>query len=214
MKAHGHHFLGFFGLAMVVGLCGCQTPEPYDYTAFEAARPRSLLVLPPINDSADVKGTYGYYTTVTRPLAEKGYYVFPIGLVDQMFKENGLPEPTDMHEVPLQRISEIFGADAVLYIRIKDYGTNYVVLSSATTVSALVRLVSVHSGTELWSGSVVAQQASGSGGGGIIGALVAAAVTQIIGELNDQGHIVSALANQLIANELLAGPYLPEEPAK
>ncbi len=54
---------------------GCAT-TPYDYSAFEKSRPRSIVVIPPNNNSIDVNAPYIYLSTLTRPLAEKGYYVF------------------------------------------------------------------------------------------------------------------------------------------
>ena len=65
-------------------MAGCV--KPADYTAFRAHRPRSILVPPPLNDSIDTAATYGYLSTVTQPLAEQGYYVFPVAVIDQFFK--------------------------------------------------------------------------------------------------------------------------------
>jgi hypothetical protein len=80
------------GCALVaLVLAGCVTHKPYDYTNFRENQPRSILVLPPLNESASVEGTYGYLSTVTRPIAERGYYVFPVSIVYQFFKENGIP---------------------------------------------------------------------------------------------------------------------------
>lgn len=188
---------------------GCVTVEPYDYTALNQSQPRSILVLPPINESPDEAGTYGYYTTITQPLAELGYYVFPIALVDEFLKENGLPTPYEMHQVPLDRLNEIFDADAVLYLRLTDYGTRYAVIRSATRVSAEARLLDARSGQLLWDGVLTAEHSPGSGGG-IVEALVSALVNQIIGQITDQGHTVSRIANNQIGrpvNGLLQGPY-------
>jgi len=49
-------------------ITGCVAP--YDYTTFRAHAPRSLLVLTPLNESTDVRATYGYLSSVSRPLAE------------------------------------------------------------------------------------------------------------------------------------------------
>ena len=122
-------------LSTVVALSGCVT-KPYDYTNFRAHPPRSILVLPPLNESTDTRGTYGYLSTVTMPLAEMGYYVFPVVVVDQYMKENGLPGAGEMHQVPLDKIRDIIGADAVLYITLKQYGSKYQVLTSTTIVTA------------------------------------------------------------------------------
>jgi hypothetical protein len=59
------------GIFMSLG--GCKTTQPYDYTNFRAHPPRSILVIPPLNESTTVEGTYSYLSTVSRPIAERGY---------------------------------------------------------------------------------------------------------------------------------------------
>ena len=44
--------------------------------------PRSILVLPPINESMDVNVTYSWLTTASQPIAEKGFYVYPVAVMD------------------------------------------------------------------------------------------------------------------------------------
>jgi len=208
------HFLNFGALIGLLALTGCVTSKPYDYTNFRAHPPRSIVVLPPLNESTDIKGTYSYLSTVTRPLAEMGYYVFPVAEVDELMKENGLPTAGEMHQAPLNKIGEIIGADSVLYVTIKKYGSKYEVISSVTTVSADATLVDVKTGLTLWEGSATVQQGSGDSGGGIIGALVTAAVTQVVNSATDPAHDVSSMANfQLFATKdrgLLYGPYNPK----
>ena len=134
-----------FFVAPIVALLalGCQTPK--DYTEFRKHPPRSILVLPPLNNSTEVLGGYSFYTTVTRPIAEMGYYVFPVVVVDQFLKENGLPLPDDMHHAPLDKLREVFGADAVLYIKIEKYGSKYQIVSANTIVEASARAVPMKS---------------------------------------------------------------------
>ncbi|HKW30066.1 MAG TPA: GNA1162 family protein [Verrucomicrobiae bacterium] len=208
----------FFNLGILIvslALAGCVTRKPYDYTAFRAHPPRSIVVLPPLNQSTDIKGTYSYLSTVTRPLAEMGYYVFPVAEVDQLMKENGLPTAGEMHQVPLNKIGEIIGADSVLYVTLTKYGSKYEVLSSVTTVAVDATLVDVRTGVTIWGGTATVQQSSGDSGGGIIGALVTAAATQIVNSATDPAHDVSSLANyQLFTPKnygLLYGPYFPKD---
>jgi hypothetical protein len=47
----------------------------------------------------------GYLSTLTKPLAEKGYYVLPVAVIDQFLKENGLPTPAEMNGIPLEKIA-------------------------------------------------------------------------------------------------------------
>jgi hypothetical protein len=199
-------------VALPLLLAGCVTPQSHDYTAYRAHFPRSILVLPPLNESTDIHATYSCFSTVTMPLAERGYYVFPVAVVDQLFKENGMPTPGEMHQAPLNKIREIIGADAVLYITVKKYGSSYQVINSATVVDAEASLVDTVSGTVLWTGRVAAQDNSSGGSGSIIGELVAALVMQIISESTDHARQVCRVANAQFGtqrNGLLFGPYNP-----
>ena len=119
-------------------LAGCATKPGYDYTAFRESRPKSILVLPPLNDSPDVNATYSMYAQTTLPLAESGYYVLPVAVVGETFKQNGLTNAADIHGVDAKKLNEIFGADAGLYITVKEYGTSYMLISSQTVVTATV----------------------------------------------------------------------------
>ena len=191
---------------------GCQTVKTYDYTNFRAHPPRSILVLPPLNESTAIEATYGYLTTVTRPVAERGYYVFPVAVVDQFMKENGLPTANEMHEAPLAKIAEITGADAVLFLDLKQYGAHYQVLSSVVTVEVFAKLVDTRTGILLWEGHGVAQQGSG-GSGNILGDLISAAITQALNKHTDRAHQVSRLANaNLFYPEQTGLPYGPYSP--
>ncbi|MEO9509439.1 MAG: GNA1162 family protein, partial [Nonlabens ulvanivorans] len=155
--------------------------------------------------------SYTYLSTVTQPLAEKGYYVFPVSVIDHFLKENGLPTPAEMNSIPLDKIQEHIGADAVLYVVIDNWGQEYQVLSSVTVVQGYAKLISVKTGELLWDAPIVAQQSSNNGNQGLIGALVSAAITQIAGNVKDYTPAVSRLANNAAINSvkrgLLDGPY-------
>ncbi|ENO97795.1 DUF799 domain-containing protein [Thauera phenylacetica] len=205
-----------FILAAAALLAGaCATPQPYDYTAFKEARPKSLLVLPPLNNSPDVNASYSFLSHVTLPLAESGYYVLPVTLVDEMFRENGVTDPGQMHEVPAAKLKEIFGADAVLYIKIGQYGTSYSVISSESRVSAEASLVDLTSGGVLWQGSATASSAEGrSSSGGLVGMLVQAIVSQIVETISDRSHPVAGVTSMRLLSAgrpggLLFGPRSP-----
>jgi hypothetical protein len=193
-------------------LGGCQTTKPYDYTNFRAHPPRSILVVPPLNESTELEGTYSYLSTVSRPIAERGYYVFPVAVVDQFLKENGMPTSGEMNQIPARKIGQITGADAVMFIDLRQYGSKYVVLNSVTTVEVLAKLVDTRTETILWEGRGFAQQ-SGSGSGSLLADMIAAAITQAINKKTDTAHKVSRLANgKLFFSENTGLPYGPYSP--
>lgn len=182
---------------------GCVTVPPKDYTEFRKSNPRSILVLPPINESTDVIATYSLLTTTTHPLAELGYYVMPVAVVDQFLKENGLTVPGEMHQAPLAKLRDVFGADAVMYITIQQYGSKYQVFSSNTMVVAKARLVDCRHGVTLWEGRA---QAVANGQSGLLEALV----TQVLNKLTDQAHMVATMASYQLF--LTPGQGLPKGP--
>jgi len=203
-------------LVAVLILSGCASVEPYNYSALKQEAPRSILVLPPMNSSVEVNAPYSYLSTISQPLAEKGYYVFPVSVVDTFLKENGLPTPAEMNEIGLDKIDQIIGADAVLYVDIQDWGQKFQVLSSVTVVQGHIKLVSVKTGELLWDSVISAQyNPNNNGGGGLVGALVGAVVSQIAGELSDNSPQVARMANAAAFNSakrgLLSGPYKIEK---
>jgi hypothetical protein len=154
---------------------------------------------------------YIYLSTITRPLAERGYYVFPVAVIDVLMKENGVPSPAEMARIPLNKIQEIIKPDAVLYMTIVEWGVKYQVIESVTVVHVRGRLVSVNTGTVLWEGEHTVRKSSSSGqSNNIIGMLASAVINQIVASISDPSREVSRATNsQLFFNQdrgLLLGP--------
>lgn len=196
---------------------GCATAPGFDYTAFRESRPASILVLPPVNNSTSVEASPSLYSWVTQPLAESGYYVLPVALVEETFRQNGLANPAEISEVSPAKLREIFGADAALYLQIKQYGTVYQVLQSASVVTAEARLVDLRNGATLWKGEASASSAENRGGSnaGLIGLLVEAVVYQIMENATDASHQVAQVASTRLLHArppagLLYGPRSPK----
>lgn len=191
-------------------LSGCAV-QPYDYTAINAAKPKSILVIPPASESTDINSTYTFLSTISKPLAEQGYYVFPVAVVDTFMKENGLPTPDEMNSIPLEKIHAVTGADAVLYVNINQWGQKFQLISSVTIIDSDVRLVDTRTGTLLWHAKIQAQQSSSDGGGGLAGAIVGAIAEQIASAIVDKTYGLSAQSNLLAVSHktrgLPKGPY-------
>ncbi|MSQ18235.1 MAG: hypothetical protein EXR39_01435 [Betaproteobacteria bacterium] len=202
-------------LAVALVLVGCATPQPYDYTAFIQSRPVSMLVLPPLNETPEVLATYGVLAQVTMPLAEAGFYVVPVSLMDETFRQNGLNNAAEIHDVSPPKLREIFGADAVVYLKVTRYGTSYAVISSETAVRVEGRIVDLRTGQLLWHGAAAASSSEQqrSNQGGLIGLLVQAIVTQIVSTATDASYNYADIASQRLLfprqNGVLFGPRSP-----
>ena len=196
-------------------LSACSTPSAKpDQSDFRNSKPKSILVLPPVNLSPDIRGSLTFLSTVTRPLSEAGYYVFPVAMVDATFKENGLPLADDIHDAPLSKLQSIFGADAVLYITVEKFGSSYVVIDSQTVVSAKAKLVDARTGTLLWKGQASASDAEGrDNNNGLAGVLINSVIHQLASNIGNPGHQVAKLASARLLSPqsggILYGPRSP-----
>ena len=210
------NYLQALAAACVLATAGCATAPPVDYTAFKESRPASILVLPPLNNTPEVQASYSVLSFATRPLAEAGYYVMPVTLVAEAFKENGMTQAADMHSTPLDKLRKIFGADAVLYITVSKYGSVFMVVNSAAVVTAEARLVDLRTGKELWRGTASASSDEGQNQqqGGLLGLVVAAVVKQVLASATDQSHKVAGVATTRLLSAgtktgVLYGPRSP-----
>ncbi|WP_288377728.1 DUF799 domain-containing protein [uncultured Pseudomonas sp.] len=205
------------GACVLALFAGCAERKTTDYAAYKQSRPKSILIVPPLNNSPDVKASYSMLAQVTYPLAEAGYYVMPVALVAETFRQNGMTTPADIHELPTAKLHEIFGADAALYVTVSDYGTRYMVLSSATIVTASAKLVDLKTGTTLWTGTATASSEEGrQNQGGLIGMLITAAVNQVISSVQeDAGYPIAGITSARLLSPnpnggILYGPRSPK----
>jgi hypothetical protein len=106
---------------------------------FLAAMPRSILIVPVVNNSMDINAADYLLATITIPLAERGYYVFPVNLVKRVLEDNGLADSSVVHSAPTQKLANLFGADSVLYITIERWNTKYMPKYATVEIDYLIR---------------------------------------------------------------------------
>lgn len=170
-----------FTLAGLVVLAGCVTPpEGPDFTAFNTAAPRSILVVPAVNNSLDVDAPSYLLSTLSKPLAEKGYYVFPVHTVKVILEMEGFYEGEQIQQQPPQALANQFGSDAVLFVTIDRWDAQYAVLSTTVTVLFNYQMFA-KDGTEIWSATQsMAYTPDGGSSGNPLADLIAAAVTAAV----------------------------------
>jgi hypothetical protein len=229
-----HRLRGAATLSLLL-LAGCMMQgqarrAAYDYSPLVAADPRSVVVAP-VTSPMSAEAAEWYLSTVTVPLAERGYYVFPVFLSRAVADQAGFargPEGMGFAEFSPERAAEIagfFGADAVLFVTVKtwDFRTQYVGVDPLGTNEVLLDfLLTDARGATLWTAR---QGASLTRGGGD-------ALSQVFGlvtapsndELQTQlAREVNRMAIENKPNEmgkrtftrpapLLVGPYHPFYP--
>ncbi len=201
--------------ALLLLTAGCTVREP-DRSVFEAHRPRSILVVPMLNETTALDAPAVVAAIVSRPLAERGYYVFPVYLTEALLRDLGLSEAGHVHALPPERFRELFGADAVLFVTITDWGNKYLIVDAASVVTLAFVLRDTRTGTVLWEATeTVSQSNGGAVGGDPIAMLIAAAVGYLFSQAFDVDYrpLATRAAIQAImdpVNGLPAGPYAAE----
>lgn len=204
-------------LSVVVGavffLTGCVTQPKPDYTNFFDHHPRSILVVPPANKTTAVDAPAIFLTTVSAAFAERGYYMFPVFLVQDILNDLGATDEGAIAAIPPDQFKEVFGTDSILYVTITDWATTYILISSQVTVGAEYRLVDASTGAVLWRGKQLAIHQSGGGGGGVAG-LIVMAVDAALTAATVPYRPLALQANHMVVSQpgqgLPAGPYHPE----
>ncbi len=163
-------------------LVGCATVnEPKDYSAFREEDPVSILIVPPINNAVDVDAAAFYLSTISRPVGERGYYVFPVHMVKTLLEQDGMSDANLLHSADPELVADLFGADAILYVTIQRWDAQYVVFSTQVTVQFDYELRSGKTGETLWTQSAtrVFSSDSGNSQGGLAGLLADAIVAAV-----------------------------------
>jgi hypothetical protein len=200
---------------LFVTACAATTPIAYDYSQYREEAPRSVLVLPALNNSLNVNAPDYFLSTLSAPVGERGYYVFPAFMVSRVLEENGLSDAGLVHSADATRLGELFNCDAAMYVVIERWDSQYVFLATQTTVQLGYQLRSCHTGESLWATSeIMTYSPQASNSGNPLADLVAQAVVAAI-EKADPNYMPLARQANLLATArggrgLPAGPYRPE----
>jgi len=176
------------------------------YPSLYKKHPKSILVLPAKNTTTSVDATDHFRYTITKPLAEKGYYVFPVHLVDSFFKSENLSNVEQIRKISTQKLKEIFNADAILYVDINAWDTDYSVLTSSVDVGISFSLVDASSGKEIWQNNAYAYTYAGmDGNGGWLG-LIVSSIAAAVNTTVDYTELAS-VSNTAGVGFLASGKY-------
>lgn len=201
---------GILASLVLVG-CGIQ-PVKRDMSAFQAAAPRSILVVPVVNKSLDVDAPNYVLASLPVPIAEKGYYVFPVNTTKYVLEQEGYYEAERIDQQPTESLAKLFGADAVLYVSINRWDAQYAFITTTVTVDFDYRLVS-KDGTEIWKEHKLMQYSpqNSNSGGSPLALLITAIVNAAVARAAPNYMPLTQQANQQVfvlgPNPLPDGPY-------
>ena len=218
MRNTGPRFCSVLLIACSQALAGCSSFEKdySDLATYYERKPRTILVLPVSNNTLDAEAPWLFLATISKPLINRGYYVYPTEVTAEILAREGIYEAADAWQVPPAKLLEYLGADAALYVTLEGWDSSYSVLTSKVTVTVSFRLVECRSGAELWTQRVTKTVKSDGSDFGVIGLLIDAAATaaftdhlEIASQAND-----SALASLPVGDDHPEYPQLQEKIAR
>jgi len=120
-------------------------PDFHQYT------PRVVAVLPMANSSLKYNAPVKCREIFFNKLSYKGYNLIPIETIDAALEELGVNSGSQIELYTPKKYGEILGADTLIYGRVREYNTKYLVAYASVTVSLEFQMVDAASGKEIWS---------------------------------------------------------------
>ncbi len=205
-------------IILVLALSSCGTPSRTRsslYPGMYDEKPVTLLVMPPINNTTNVEAKELLYTSISRPLAEAGYYVIPPTLAMEVLRQESAYDAELFIDRPLKQFHDFFGADAVVFSVIDTWSKylngiqtdiRYIIKSTLTDQVLFDRTCNLYLDLSVSSGSNSDKKKDSS----LLEILVTTAIDVAAGALNtaltDQIE-AARKANYYIFQDLPVGKY-------
>ncbi len=188
---------------IIVNIVSCGTTKKALYPGMYAEMPSSILFLPIVNKTTSAEAQLLYSATVAEPLANSGFYVFPIEVTNEFFKREGITLGDQLKGITPLRYNQMFGADSILAVTIFKWDTNYFVVGGNVTVELECTITSTKSGNVLWNQRKEYVVPTGSNSGNILADLI---VTAINSATVDYVPIAQRL-NKMVFDTMPFGKY-------
>jgi hypothetical protein len=200
------YFVALCCMATSCGMLNTVTRES-QYAKMYEEKPVTLLVMPPINNSANVEAKDLLYTSISRPLAEAGYYVISPLLAMDVLKAESAYDAEMFFDAPLTAFHNYFGADAVVFSVIDAWAKKG--LGIQTKIRSVIK--SAHTNEILFDRScdLYLDLSLNSNSKSALGSLIDLAASAINTAATD--HIIAARkANYYILRDIPRGKYSPD----
>lgn len=175
-------------------------PEMYN------EKPGSILILPPINKTVNVEAKEYFFTSLAKPLCEKGYYVISPFLSMETLKSESAYDSEMFLERNLKQFQTVFGADAVLFTTINRWERSTIGGTIIVNVEYLLKSTTTNKILFDRKGTVTIDMNTESSGGGLLGALVDLAATAIATASTDK-VVAARKCNVVSLQDLPEGKY-------
>ncbi len=193
---------------LILFLQGCVGPTLTKKDAFPNMytdiQPKSILVVPAINRTSAADASEYYGITISPPLSNYGYYIYPLELITAIFNREGIVDSSAIADLPASVFKEKFGANSVLFVSIEEWDTSYYVIGGNVRVAISFKLKSTETEEVIWSyyDKIIVDTSGGLSLVGLIETALKTALTQYIP--------IAKKVNGIALTSLPFGVYHPE----
>ncbi|MBQ8678481.1 MAG: DUF799 family lipoprotein [Treponema sp.] len=107
-------------------LASCGTAKNVAFPKMYEEDPVVMLVMPPINNSSAADAKDYFYTTMSVPICESGYYVLPPAATMATLQRESAYDSELFIDGDLKKFGQLFGADVAIFTIIKSWDKSLV----------------------------------------------------------------------------------------
>ena len=119
-------------------------PKMYTHT------PKTVLVLPPINNSTAADAKEYFSCSLSQAVGLKGYYPLPVEAMFSVLRDEGMYDTENINPAVLKNFKEHFGADAVLLSTIEKWDKSWAITSGSLRITSKFVLLDTATADTLW----------------------------------------------------------------
>lgn len=170
--------------------------------------PLIMLIMPPINNSTAVDAKDYFYTTMTVPIAEAGYYVLPPAMTMATLQRESAYDSERFIDGDLSKFGQIFGADVAVFTIINSW--NKSIIGSTITIELEYIFKSTKTNEVLFhrQAKIKCDTSTGMKGNGLLGTLLVATADAVRTAASDYVS-VAVMCNETALSDIPYGKYHP-----
>ena len=195
-------------LVSALAFNSCGTTKIQAFPKMYEEDPLIMLIMPPINNSTAVDAKDYFYTTMTVPIAEAGYYVLPPAMTMATLQRESAYDSERFIDGDLSKFGQLFGADVAVFTIINSW--NKSIIGSTITIELEYIFKSTKTNEVLFhrQAKIKCDTSTGMKGNGLLGTLLVATADAVRTAASDYVS-VAVMCNETALSDIPYGKYHP-----
>ena len=195
-------------LVSALAFISCGTTKIQAFPKMYEEDPLIMLIMPPINNSTAVDAKDYFYTTMTVPIAEAGYYVLPPAMTMATLQRESAYDSERFIDGDLSKFGQLLGAEVAVFTIINSW--NKSIIGSTITIELEYIFKSTKTNEVLFhrQAKIKCDTSTGMKGNGLLGTLLVATADAVRTAASDYVS-VAVMCNETALSDIPYGKYHP-----